>query len=394
MTLDKTTDGPTSNPSASPAPRFVMIGGFLGAGKTTTIARLARHYQARGQRVAIVTNDQAADLVDTNSLRSQGFDVGEVAGACFCCNFNELTTVVEQLDAGCRPDVILAEPVGSCTDLVATVIRPLVQVYQQPLDVAPYGVILKPSHGRRILGADMGAAASGSSRGGFSPQAEYIFRKQIEEADFIVVNRIDELSEADVQVLVELLSRQFPGRPILRMSARSGTGFEALCELLEQRGEFGRRVIELDYDVYAAGEAELGWLNAQLRLVSPEPFDLDRVLTDIVDGLRHRLHSLSAETAHLKAIGLHDNFYGVANLVSSFTGPELSVPSVCRTREAQLVVNARVAVDPVILERLVRETLEDVANRVCGQLNYAAVQSFRPGRPVPTHRLNPRTTGK
>ena len=53
--------------------RFVMVGGFLGAGKTTTIGRLARHYQERGQRVGVVTNDQAADLVDTSSLRSQGF---------------------------------------------------------------------------------------------------------------------------------------------------------------------------------------------------------------------------------------------------------------------------------------------------------------------------------
>ena len=43
--------------------RFVMIGGFLGAGKTTAISRLARMYIERGMKVGIVTNDQAADLV-------------------------------------------------------------------------------------------------------------------------------------------------------------------------------------------------------------------------------------------------------------------------------------------------------------------------------------------
>src|SRR5687767_8050856 len=106
-----------------------MIGGFLGAGKTTTIGRLARHYTTAGKKVAIVTNDQTTDLVDTHNLRSQGFHVGEVAGACFCCNFNELTATVEKLTTDSLPDVILAEPVGSCTDLVATVIRPLVQIY-------------------------------------------------------------------------------------------------------------------------------------------------------------------------------------------------------------------------------------------------------------------------
>src|SRR5580693_3037900 len=97
--------------------RFVMIGGFLGAGKTTTLARLARFYQGRGQKVGLVTNDQAQDLVDTTSLRAQGFAVEEVAGACFCCRFDDLVGKVGRLEESDRPDVLLAEPVGSCTDL-------------------------------------------------------------------------------------------------------------------------------------------------------------------------------------------------------------------------------------------------------------------------------------
>ena len=61
-------------------------------------------------KIGIVTNDQATDLVDTNSLRAQGFDVGEVPGACFCCNFNKLTETVGQLEKSARPDIVLAEP--------------------------------------------------------------------------------------------------------------------------------------------------------------------------------------------------------------------------------------------------------------------------------------------
>src|SRR5437870_11711538 len=111
--------------------RFVMVGGFLGAGKTTALARLARHYLARGQKVGLVTNDQAQDLVDTKSLRAQGFPVEEVPGACFCCRFDDLMDKVQQLQDQERPDVILAEPVGSCTDLVATVVQPLKDLYGQ-----------------------------------------------------------------------------------------------------------------------------------------------------------------------------------------------------------------------------------------------------------------------
>ncbi|MGI9519480.1 MAG: GTP-binding protein, partial [Pirellulaceae bacterium] len=101
--------------------RFVMIGGFLGAGKTTTIARLADEYRGRGLNVGIVTNDQADDLVDTLALRELGNEVGEVAGACFCCNFDELAQTVAELGDQFQPDIVIAEPVGSCTDLVATV---------------------------------------------------------------------------------------------------------------------------------------------------------------------------------------------------------------------------------------------------------------------------------
>src|SRR5437762_1948753 len=170
--------------------RFVMVGGFLGAGKTTALARLARFYASRGQRVGLVTNDQAADLVDTTSLRAQGFAVEEVAGACFCCRFDDLVDRVARLQTSERPDVLLAEPVGSCTDLVATVIQPLKDLYGTRFAIAPYAVLFKPGHGRKILGG---------ADSGFSSKAAYIFLKQLEEADAVVLNRVDELQPAEVE---------------------------------------------------------------------------------------------------------------------------------------------------------------------------------------------------
>ena len=360
-------------------PRFIMVGGFLGAGKTTTVSRLASRFQALGQRVVIVTNDQATDLVDTNILRSQGFDVGEVAGSCFCCNFNELTETVERLGADLRPDVVLAEPVGSCTDLVATVIRPLQEVYTKPFEIAPYGVIVKPSHGSKILRRQ--------TTGGFSPQAEYIFRKQIEEADFVIVNRIDELTIEEVDELAQLLDEQFPGRPIVRMSAKTGEGFAAFCEFLDQRGDFGRYLMDVDYDVYAAGEAELGWLNSQLALSSQVEFGLDEFLLKLLGELKSEFAKITAETAHLKAIGLSDGYYGVANLVSSETEPVLSLPSACQTKQANVVVNARVAVDPETLADTVRKVVAGEATKMNIVSVINTLQSFRPGRPIPTHRI-------
>ena len=358
--------------------RFIMVGGFLGAGKTTTISRLARAYQSRGLKVGIVTNDQASDLVDTQTLRSQGFEVGEVAGACFCCNFNELTSAAELLCANGVPDVILAEPVGSCTDLVATVVQPLMQLFGKRFDVAPYGVILKPSHGKKILSG---------KQGGFSPKAQYIFKKQLEEADFIIINRSDELAREELDELTELVALEAPGVPILRTSARSGDGFDALLEMLDLRGDFGQRILEIDYDVYAEGEAELGWLNMSMTANADSPFMLDDLIVDIVDTLRLSLAASDAETAHLKTIGLWEGFSAVANLITSESPAELSLASGCMTKTADIVVNARVAVAPDELHRQVEAAVEAACKRCNALATIRQTQSFRPGRPVPTHRM-------
>jgi Ni2+-binding GTPase involved in maturation of urease and hydrogenase len=358
--------------------RFVMVGGFLGAGKTTLIARLAKHYQARGLRVGVVTNDQAQDLVDTNNLRAQGLSVEEVPGACFCCNFNELIAKAGRLEERDRPDVILAEPVGSCTDLVATVVQPLKALFRERFTIAPYAVLCKPSHGLRILGGD---------GGGFSPKAAYIFRKQLEEADAIVINRIDELPAADVEELARRIGADFPGVPILRLSAKTGQGFDALPALLDQDGAFGHKILDIDYDTYADGEAELGWLNCSAAVTPSCPLALDDLLTDFVDRLRQTLAGRGGEVAHLKVIGLTGGGFGVANLVSSRTAGELSVPSGRQTDEAiDVIVNARVAMDPELLRADVEAALADACQAREATLDVRQVRSLRPGRPVPTHR--------
>jgi len=360
--------------------RFVMVGGFLGAGKTTTLARLARHYMSKGLTVGIVTNDQAADLVDTKSLRSQGFDVGEVAGACFCCRFTDLISTIDKIGHDKAPDIILAEPVGSCTDLVATVIQPLKQLYKSKFQIAPYGVILKPSQGRKILRNEPGT--------GFSPKAAYILQKQLEEADLILINRIDELTPEELAELHSLLDQQYPNSPRLAVSAKTGKGFDAYFEFLDQIGEFGRRVLDIDYDTYAEGEAELGWLNSSVQVSAPTEFALDELLLDAIRGLKERLVDEGLEVAHLKVIGLSAAAFGVANLVSRDLPPELSLPSHVNTRDVDLVVNARVACDPALLGKLVEQTIRDICSTRTASPQFGEAQMFRPGRPQPTHRIS------
>ena len=59
--------------------RYIMIGGFLGAGKTTSVAQLAKHLSDQGHKVGLITNDQGSELVDTAMLRSRGYATEEIS---------------------------------------------------------------------------------------------------------------------------------------------------------------------------------------------------------------------------------------------------------------------------------------------------------------------------
>ena len=182
--------------------RYLMVGGFLGAGKTTAIGKLARMLSDRGAKVGLITNDQSQDLVDTKLLRSQGFPVEEIAGGCFCCRFTSLRDAAERLNDDTSPDVFLAEPVGSCTDLVATVSYPLRRLYGDEFQIAPLSVLVDPIRAARILGLREGRS--------FSPKVVYVYRKQLEEARFIVLNKCDSIDDELRDSLNAALAKEFP----------------------------------------------------------------------------------------------------------------------------------------------------------------------------------------
>src|SRR5206468_4087450 len=94
LSVAKTTE---HRPRTTGTARYIMIGGFLGAGKTTSVVRLAQHLTDQGLKVGLITNDQGSELVDTAMLRSRGFATEEIPGGCFCCRFNTLVDAAHKL---------------------------------------------------------------------------------------------------------------------------------------------------------------------------------------------------------------------------------------------------------------------------------------------------------
>src|SRR5438046_438682 len=281
-----------ANPTPPLAARYIMIGGFLGAGKTTAVAQLAASLHARGQRVGLITNDQGSGLVDTSVLRARGFATEEIPGGCFCCRFNSLVDAADKLTTATRPEVFIAEPVGSCTDLVATVTYPLRRIYGDNFFIAPLSVLADPIRALRIFGLEEG--------GKFSEKVLYIYRKQLEEADIIVINKCDVLDASKRPTLRGELAAQFPRAEIFEVSARSGAGLGSWFDRITAAEQTARATMEVDYELYAVGEALLGWLNCTVRLEDRKAFDANAVLERLAGAIQERLRSADAEVAHLK----------------------------------------------------------------------------------------------
>jgi len=361
--------------------RYIMIGGFLGAGKTTAVAALAERLTAQGLRVGLITNDQGSELVDTAMLRARGFATEEIPGGCFCCRFNSLVDAAEKLDAASSPDVFIAEPVGSCTDLVATVSYPLRRIYGERYQIAPLSVLVDPVRAERIFGLSPGS--------NFSEKVLYIYRKQLEEADLIVISKSDLLDPTRLEALQARLGSDFPQAQILAVSARRGVGMDAWFSMVAE-GEGGRRAaMDVDYEVYAEGEALLGWLNATVDLRAKDGFDSDAVLTQLARRIQQEL--TGNEIAHLKmtlspSAGLAE--VAVINLVRSDFVPELGLRIEAPVESGQLIINLRAEAAPEVLRDAVCTAVEALPQAVPGlQAQLDHLEFFRPGKPTPTHRF-------
>lgn len=359
--------------------RLILIGGFLGAGKTSTLLAAACHLAAAGARVALITNDQAADLVDTALVRQAGLPVAEVPDGCFCCRFDDLLAAVDAL-AAVAPEAILAEPVGSCTDLAATVAAPLRCHHADRVSVAPLTVVVDPARVAHFL--------LGEAPPGFSADVAYLFRQQLLEADVVLLNKVDTLTNTARERLLALLAAHCAGARVLPLSATTGEGVPAWLATLAALPGPSRPLADLDYDRYAAAEAELGWYNAVARVAAPEPFDLNELASGLARGIADELARDGAPLAHLKVFARardgEDASTAKVVLVTGQASPDGTRRAAAPTRAAELLINLRAAAAPNALRSIVAGALADAAGGATWHLE--RVRAFRPAYPRPQYR--------
>jgi hypothetical protein len=307
-------------------PTLAIVGGLLGAGKTTLILSAAHILRQRGLRVAVILNDQGHDLVDTHLVQASGLLCDQVAGGCFCCRFPELISAAGRL-AAFRPDVIFAEAVGSCTDVVATTVLPLVRDYGEQFRIAPLTVVMHPQ------------------RSFDNPYLSFLNQHQVAEADLLF---------------------------------ERGDNVAAWLErVLSATPEPGARRIKVDYARYAEAEAVLAWLNGRLIVRASPPVSAPMLIGPLLDRVDRQVRIV-----HLKMFVQSDAGYLKAALIANGAEPQLegaldASPSV----RHELLINVRALHEP--------EALRTIIVRECaslpGEVVWLRLECFRPSPPVPYH---------
>ena len=174
-----------------------VIGGYLGAGKTTLVNHLLRH---RGERrLAVLVNEFGALPIDADLIERRDQDLIAIAGGCVCCSYgSDLIAALERLrDLSLPPDHVLIEASGVA--LPAGI-------------AAALGLVSRYVHAATIAVAD---AETVRERAADRYMADTIAR-QLAEADLVVMNKTDLVASQGLAATEAYLTGAAPAAAIVR----------------------------------------------------------------------------------------------------------------------------------------------------------------------------------
>ena len=358
--------------------RLHLVGGFLGSGKTTAIVQAAKALMVQGKKVGVVTNDQGKYLVDTAFFRLDDVPAVEVTGGCFCCNYDDLEARLDQINVEIQPDIVFAESVGSCGDLVATVIKPLISLRSSDFQPASFSVFTDC----RLL--QMHLDGPGLP---FSDNVNYIFEKQIEEAGLLIINKADLMEHQALDELVALARARFPGVAVHAQSSISPQGVQSWLEIIENSvAPMPQKSLAMDYQRYGDGEAGLAWLDEEVSLQVPEGLGRE-VAMDLIESISVEIRERNVAIGHLKFLVKGED---VQEKVSITAVPDqnsnLNIAFIPGD-QISILINARVEMPADALQGLVERALDQVSATMNVDVQKNGVSYFHPGFPNPTHRI-------
>lgn len=196
-----------------------IVTGFLGSGKTTLISNLLKSKGMADRRLAILVNEFGEVSVDGALLRKAGGDCGveihDLPNGCICCTVKDdfLPTMKRLQERKHEVDHVLIETSGLAlpTPVMKALAWPEIRNDFQLDAVLTVVDVPELLNGALEGGQPIpGVAQSKGEIPTHSSSVEAILNQQLENADVVVLNKIDALKDADLEKAEELVRRKAP----------------------------------------------------------------------------------------------------------------------------------------------------------------------------------------
>ncbi len=180
---------------------ILILSGFLGSGKTTLLVKLLDYLREKkgfDYKIAIIENEIGAVSVDSSVIEQAGYSVTDMLNGCVCCTLvGQLVPTVRQIQADLNPDLMILEATGVAEP------QTMVDALQTWADCQVRVVTLVDvSRWQRIRVA-----------------LRLLLERQIAPAHVLCLNKIDLVSDEEVDQVEHELREWNASAPAVRLSA-------------------------------------------------------------------------------------------------------------------------------------------------------------------------------
>ncbi|MDA0525755.1 GTP-binding protein [Methanococcoides alaskense] len=182
----------------------LIVGGFLGSGKTTTIINTGKYLVDKGYKVAIIVNEIGEIGIDGDIIKKFGFDTKEITNGCICCSLKMgLRSTVITLFNSYNPDVLIIEPTGiAFPNLIKREIE--LMDLGEGAEIAPLVTLIDGSRFKHIL-----------------KEMKNFSTRQIEDAEILAINKIDLMDKIQIPIIEESVQQLNRKAKVIRISANN-----------------------------------------------------------------------------------------------------------------------------------------------------------------------------
>lgn len=322
-----------------------LVGGFSGSGKTTAISNARRILADKNISSSVIKDDQVGYVVDTLSSSSKNFGISlaKVNGGCGCCNYYQLYFQINSLKKHSNPSVVFAEYSGTCNNLIDSLLKPLKETVGKEIELANFSTF---ADARLLLAYLKGAAMS------LSVEDKYIWERHVKEAEILIVNKIDLLSQEELEILKTLARNILDSKNIIFQNSKDTDSIENWIEAISDP-----QIQKDKANDSSTGETGVAWLDEEVEFTTINNTAVT-LTYDFIKKLSGNIVQKNLSIEHLQFFLSFNGQSSKINYTTLLAEISLGEATIEKSNSVDLMINARVQTSPEELRKILYDALD------------------------------------